>query len=62
MASRTARDVASGERTEDTKLVEISQQVSRGLLRVMTGNALIEENISAYPPKADICALMSTRP
>ena len=23
----------------------------------MTGNALIEENISAYPPKADICAL-----
>jgi hypothetical protein len=23
----------------------------------MTGNALIEESISAYPPKADICAL-----
>src|ERR1700736_6108369 len=29
---------------------------------VKTGNALIEQNISAKPPKPEICALMSTRP
>jgi putative ABC transport system substrate-binding protein len=32
------------------------------LLWVMTGNALMEQNVSASPPKPDICALMSTRP
>jgi hypothetical protein len=31
-------------------------------LGVKTGNVLIEQKISALPPKADIYALMSTRP
>jgi hypothetical protein len=32
----------------------------RGVLRVKTSNALIKHKISAYPPKPNICAFMST--
>jgi hypothetical protein len=32
------------------------------LIRVKTGNTLIEQKISALTPKADVCAFMSTRP
>ena len=34
--------------------------VEIGRVRVKTGNAPIEQKISAYPPQADICALVST--
>jgi hypothetical protein len=36
--------------------------VEIGRVRVKTGNAPIEEKISAYPPQADICAFVSTLP
>jgi hypothetical protein len=32
------------------------------LLWIKTGDALIEQKISAWPPRSDVCALMSTRP
>jgi hypothetical protein len=34
--------------------------VEIGRVRVKTGNAPIEQKISAYPPQADICAFVST--
>src|SRR6267143_7117341 len=34
--------------------------VAIGRVRVKTGNAPIEQKISAYPPQADICTFVST--
>src|SRR5260370_33622599 len=34
--------------------------VGIGVVRAKTGNAPIEQKISAYPPQADICAFVST--
>src|ERR1700722_16728062 len=34
--------------------------VEIGRVRVKTGNAPIEQKISAFPPQADICAFVST--